>query len=301
MSKVLVTVMVFSLILGACTGGASVVTTPSTTVPSPVTTLPPAGTTTSTAPDSDTTTTTRAIPTNDCVVSRDTTVEGYAKACTVLGITIRSDEAVADEAFAAESDRLYNMLITRDDLVEAMLGVPIEGRILAQDQRITSMPEFTELYELFPGIDWNRRERAYPGSSEIPYFAGAEENLLCLEDDRNEGEDMFVRVFGLTIRRFGLDIVDPSTSTAINQAYGRAIAAGLWENTLAEINSDEYWMEGVQSFFDANLENNEEDREPNSSHNHVNTRAELQAYDPALWAIANSVFGDGEWRPTCPS
>lgn len=301
MSKVVGTVMALALVCGACTGDGTVSTTSSTTLPSPVTTLPPAGTTTISVPDSDTTTTTQTIPTNDCVVSTDTSVDGYTRSCIVLGITIRSDEAVTDKAFAAESGRVYNMLITREDLVEAMVGTAVEGRILGPDQRITSLPEFTELYELFPGIDWDGRERVYPGTAEIPYFTGGEENLLCSPDDRNEGEDMFVRVFGLTIRRFGLDVADPSTSTAINQAYGRAIAAGLWENTLAEINSDEYWMEGVQSFFDANLENNEEDREPNSSHNHVNTRDELRAYDPALWAIANSIFGDGEWRPTCPS
>ncbi|MGI9584966.1 MAG: hypothetical protein ACR2N7_05190 [Acidimicrobiia bacterium] len=301
MSKLAVAMVVVALVIAACTGsGDSEVTTSSTTTPAPVTTLPPASTTTSTVAVSETTTTTIAVPTNDCVVAADVSVEGYEKACTVLDIVLRSDEEVDDNAFAAQSDRIYNMLITRPDLTEAVAS-GAEGRIIGADQRITTLPEFTELYELFPGIDWDRRERAYPGSSEVPYFAGAEENLLCSDDDRNEGEDMFVRVFGLTIRRFGLDVVDPSTSTAIDQAYGRAIAAGLWENTLAEINSDEYWMEGVQSYFDANLENNDEDRAPNSSHNHVNTRDELRTYDPALFSVAESVFTDGTWRPTCPT
>jgi hypothetical protein len=301
MSKVAIAVVAFALVGAACTGGGGELTTSSTTSPSPVTTLPPADTTTSTSPNSEATTTTKPEPTNDCVVVSDVSVDEYAKACTVLGIVIRSGEAVDDAAFGVVSDRIYNMLITRPDLSGTIVSAGIEGRVIGTDQRITALPEFTELYELFPGIDWDGRERAYPGSVEIPYFAGAEENLLCLEDDRNEGEDMFVRVFGLTVRRFGLDVVDPSTSNAINQAYGRAIAAGLWKNTLAEINSDEYWMEGVQSYFDANLENIEEDREPNSSHNQVNTRDELRAYDPPLWAVANSVFGDGDWRPTCPT
>jgi hypothetical protein len=59
-------------------------------------------------------------------------------------------------------------------------------------------------------------------------------------------------------------------------------------------------MEGAQSWFDANLEDTAEEREPNSSHNEVDTRAELLDYDPTLAAIAASVYGDGTWRPACP-
>jgi hypothetical protein len=59
-------------------------------------------------------------------------------------------------------------------------------------------------------------------------------------------------------------------------------------------------MEGTQSWFDANIEDTAEDREPNSSHNAVNTRAELRDYDPPLATIAASVYDDGEWRPACP-
>jgi hypothetical protein len=110
-----------------------------------------------------------------------------------------------------------------------------------------------------------------------------------------------MRDFAITIRRFAMDIVDESTSAAIEQAYGVAIAEGKWQNTLAEINSEQYWAEGVQSFFDAHLEDNAEEREPISSHNHVNTRDELRAYDRALYEIALSVFGDTDWRPACSS
>ena len=45
---------------------------------------------------------------------------------------------------------------------------------------------------------------------DITIAAGAEENLLCLESDRYEGEDMFVRDFGWSMRRFGIAAVDPA-------------------------------------------------------------------------------------------
>ncbi len=58
-------------------------------------------------------------------------------------------------------------------------------------------------------------------------------------------------------------------------------------------NISEYWAEGVQSWFDTNRQND-------SSHNHVDTRAELKSYDPALAKLVEEVFGDGPWRYVRP-
>ncbi len=285
------------LVLAACTDQSeptSTTASTSTTTVAPLTTLAPQSTTTTLPPT--TTTTTEPLPTNDCVVGSETDVEGYTQGCSVLGFEIRAGEDVAPEAVTAMADHVYEMLVLRPDLTAAMLEQDVGFRVIGQDQRLTSLPEYGDLYDLYPGTDWARAARAFPGTDLIPYVAGAEENLLCLADDRYEGEDNFMRDLALAIRRFGLFVADPLTSELIDQAYGTAIAQGLWVNTLAEINSDEYWAEGVQSFFDANLEE-PEDRPPNSSHNHVDTRDELRLYDPTLHDLVWSVFGDNEWRP----
>lgn len=286
----------------ACTSSNADVIMTSTTDQTPITTLAPLGNTTTSAPGTDptTTTTTIALPENECVVGVDASVEGYGQGCSVLGIEILAPEDVEPSAVTAAAERVYEMLLTRPDLLAAVVDQELGGRIIDDEQRITDLYEFTDLYDQYPGFDWIRRGRSFPGTDLIPYFAGAEENLMCSEEDFYEGEDNFVRSFALTMKRFAIDTVDPATSLAIDQAYGRAIAQGLWTNTLAEINADEYWMEGVQSYFDANLEDTAEDREPNSSHNAIDTRDELRDYDPSLWTIAASVFGEGEWRPSCP-
>ncbi|HSJ70681.1 MAG TPA: hypothetical protein VLA29_03430 [Acidimicrobiia bacterium] len=290
-----------AITVAACTSSNAGVIVTSTTDQTPITTLAPLGSTTTSAPGTDpTTTTTIALPENECVVGADASVEGYAQGCSVLGIEILAPEDVEPSAVTAAAERVYEMLLSRPDLLAAMVDQGLAGRIIDEDQRITELPEFADLYDQYPGFDWIRRGRSFPGTELVPYFAGAEENLLCSDGDFYEGEDDFVRAFALTIKRFGIDTADPATSLAIDQAYGRAIAQGLWNNTLAEINADEYWMEGAQSYFDANLEDTAEDREPNSSHNAINTRDELLDYDPALWTIAASVFGEGEWRPSCP-
>ena len=296
-------ILAMSLIAAACSSSTTSQIVTSTSETLPVTTLPPtAGQAPTTSGPSATSTTSTTVPpaTNECVVAADTSVEGYAASCTVLGITIRASDEVDEAAVVAQAERVFEMLVTRPDLVTSLAESGIEGRVIPEGTRITSLPEFSDLYDLYPGTDWNRRGRSFPGTQEVPFFAGAEENLLCLEDDFYEGEDIFVRTLALTIRRFALEPADPATDLAIDQAYGQAIAAERWVNTLAEINSDEYWMEGTQSWFDANLEDTAEDREPNSSHNEVDTRAELLDYDPTLAAIAASVFGDGTWRPSCP-
>jgi hypothetical protein len=61
----------------------------------------------------------------------------------------------------------------------------------------------------------------------------------------------------------------------------------------ANSSSPQYWAEGVQSWFDTNRQND-------SSNNHVDTRAQLKFYDPALAKLVEEVFGDGPWRYVRP-
>ncbi|MEZ5175315.1 MAG: hypothetical protein R2823_03825 [Acidimicrobiia bacterium] len=228
-----------------------------------------------------------------------TSIDGYAKGCDVLGIEILAADEVDPDAVVQLSDRIFNMLINRPDLNAALVAAGVNARVIGKDQRLPELPEFGELYDLYPGTDWNRAARSFPGTDAIPLVAGAEENLLCLDGDRYEGEDSFLREMAMAIRRFGMIAVDPTTDARIEQAYATAIARGLWVNTLAEINSDEYWAEGTQSYFDSNLEE-PDDRPPNSSHNQIDTRDELREYDRFLSDTLVSVFDATGWRPTCP-
>lgn len=288
------------VLASACTGsGDAAATSSSSTSHAPLTTLtpPPSETTTTSGPP--TTTTTIPPPTNECVVGPQSSIEGYTQGCDVVGFEVLAADEVDGQAVFEVSDRIFNMLLARPDLNNALVVAGVNARVIGKDQTLRDLPEFGELYELYPGTDWDRAARSFPGTDLIPLVAGAEENLMCLDDDRFAGEDPFVRDFALAIRRFGMHTADPGTDARIEQSYAAAIAQGLWVNTLAEINSDEYWAEGTQSYFDVNLEE-PDDRPPNSSHNHVDTRDELRRYDPRLYDIALSVYGNTDWRPTCP-
>ena len=81
--------------------------------------------------------------------------------------------------------------------------------------------------------------------------------------------------------------LDAEFAKKLETAYSQAITNGLWRDTYAATNTAEYWAEGVQSWFDTNLES----AKPDGIHNHVNTRHELRVYDAALAALI------AEWLP----
>jgi hypothetical protein len=86
-----------------------------------------------------------------------------------------------------------------------------------------------------------------------------------------------------------MKVVDPTFDRRLKAAYDVSMSKGLWAKTYAAENYAEWFAEGTQSWFDTNRQND-------SIHNHVNTRAELKTYDPALAALCEEVFGDRPWR-----
>ena len=57
-------------------------------------------------------------------------------------------------------------------------------------------------------------------------------------------------------------------------------------------NPDEYWAEGVQSWFGLN-------DPPGPIHNYINTRTDLENYDPTLAGLIHEVFGDATISASC--
>ncbi len=82
--------------------------------------------------------------------------------------------------------------------------------------------------------------------------------------------------------------VDPTFNERLTNAYKSATSQGLWKGTYAAVDVAEYWAEAVQAWFDNNAENN-------ALHNSINTRKELEEYDPVVAALCREVFKDNEW------
>ena len=91
----------------------------------------------------------------------------------------------------------------------------------------------------------------------------------------------------------GLDRIDATFQQRLEFCFEAALAHGLWKGTYAANNADEYWAEGVQSFFGTN-------RPPDHDHNHVDTRDELRRYDRRLFELIKEIFVDTPWQYSPP-
>ena len=191
------------------------------------------------------------------------------------------------------------MLAKRPDVREAMIASGSRLCILAHDEFTTDQPEWAWLEKVpVPGFESmsikdyrDARARGMGGSATDPFCSCGEENLLAYEGDPYSTECIFIHEFAHNIHLRGLANVDATFDRRVKANYDAAMKAGLWKGKYASVNHHEYFAEGVQSWFDNNRENDHD-------HNHVNTRAELLAYDPGLVTLCREVFGDTELKYT---
>ncbi len=218
----------------------------------------------------------------------------YEKYLDAGGLPIVGSRRVDDRAFLVARDVLGHMMAKRPDVLRAMVERGAKLGILGADEITTDLPGHRDLYDVFPGTDWDVRTRGVGGTIDRPLASVGEENLLGIGEDRYIGECILVHEFGHSVLNLG---VDDATRERLRAAYAAAKEAGLWEATYAATDADEYWAEGIQDWFDANLEADPAD----GVHNRVNTRAELREHDPALAGILAEVFPDDDWRRTLPA
>ena len=175
-------------------------------------------------------------------------------------------------------------------------GTSLRVAVIGASEVTTDIPEYRPLGRLYPEKEYDKRTRGLGATAAVPVTSGAEENLLCYSTDRYRGENIFVHEFSHSIKRLGLDVIDPGFRARVQEAYDHARLNGLWTPTYSMANAEEYWAEGVQSYFDANRFADP----PNGIHNAVNTRAKLESYDPALFALIDRAFAGTSWKPRCP-
>ncbi len=211
------------------------------------------------------------------------------------GIPVIGSASVRDAAFAPACEIVSHMLALRPELRERLLANRIRVGIMAETEVTTDMPEHSDLNEAFPGTDWDARARGLGATIARPLTSCGEENLLALNGDRYAGESILVHEFGHTTWDLGVRLLAGGSGkqTELSAAFQAAITAGTFANTYAATNVAEYWAEGVQSWFNTNLE-----AEPaNGIHNSIDTRVELRAADAELARLVGEVFLDDAWQP----
>ena len=215
----------------------------------------------------------------------------YQKNVMLGSFPIVGSPKVTDEALLEAAWIVQHVLHGRQDILEAMAGQKVRLAVMAWNEFTTDVPEHAHLE---PAVYWDRRARGLGSTPEAPAVSCAEENLLAFPGDPYEKENILIHEFAHAMHEMGLNRVDPTFEERLRDGWEDARARGLWRGTYAITNPAEYWAEAVQSWFDDNREND-------ALHNRVNTRVELEEYDPALAALCAEVFGDGEWRYRKPN
>lgn len=219
----------------------------------------------------------------------------YQKYRDANGIPVLSSSAVADSAVVNACVVVVRMLSARDDVRQAMIARQMRVAVIARSEVTTDLPDYRNLYEMFPNEDDWDALRGVGATLIIPVSSAGEENLLCLPGDPNAGENMLVHTFATAVQ-LGLEAVDSTHAARVQAAYAAAEAAGLWQGTIAARNTIQYFAEGVEDWFDTSPDVSP----PNGVHNEINTREELQAYDPNLASLVNEAMPNDDWRPRCP-
>ncbi len=220
----------------------------------------------------------------------------YEKYVDLEGLPIIASEQVADEALRQARRLLSEMLTNRRDVLATLAANNVRVAIMAESSGITELPELSDLYEAFPDIDWDNRTRGggVGPTLQRPVLAIAEENLLCYSTDLFPYEDIFVHEAAHAVLNMGIEQQAGGAAfrQRLERAYQNALDDGLWHSTYAAENPDEYWAEGIQSWFDVN-------DPPGPIHNEINTRRELREYDPALAALVEEALGDVSVSTSC--
>lgn len=220
----------------------------------------------------------------------------YKKYVDASGIPIISSGDVADQALLNARAIVEEMVKTIPAVKAKMIENHIRVGIIGKNERPTQMPEYSDLYTAFPGTDWDNRARAYGATMARPLTTNCEENLLCLQSiDRYKGEELLSHEFSHAIHELGIKFINPNFDAQLQAAFNNTVTNNLWANTYARSDIREYWAEGVQCWFNCNLEA----IPANGVHNQINTRAELESYDPMLFNLIKTCFSSENKKFGC--
>jgi len=212
----------------------------------------------------------------------------YHKYLNAQGIPIISGESVDNLALLTAKSIIIKMLAKIPEVNKALVHNKAHILIVGARQQMSDLPEYTTFDKAVSetGIVMNDRARGMGPMLSAPYCSCGEENLLCLDHDRYKGQNILVHEFAHAIAIIGISFVDTSFRSVLNGVFLNAKKQGLWNNTYAMSNLDEYFAVGVQCWFNVSLKAVPSD----GIHNEISTRLELEYYDPVLYKLISKYF-----------
>jgi hypothetical protein len=216
--------------------------------------------------------------------------EFHQKHIDLHGFSIIGSAKVSSYALKEAAYLIKKMVGNRNELLSMLNQNKARYVVMARDEFTTDIPEHSDLK---PSQYWDYRARGLGATFARPAVTCGEENLLGIKGDPYAKENILIHEFAHALHQMALIQLNPNFQKRIEACYKNAITEKIWEGTYASTNENEYWAEGVQSWFNTNRENDHD-------HGYINTRKELKKADPQLAQLIKETFGDSEWRYEFP-
>ena len=218
----------------------------------------------------------------------------YTKYVDCRSLPIIGSEKVSDEAMLKANEIIRNMFTYRHDILKAMIDDGLRVVVLAETETLADVPDHKvkSSPRMIIGQDYILNPGEYGENLLVKEFAKAICTMVATRpfDPNFEKGRRDKQQYEL----YGVVRVDERYMKKLVELYNNAIDKGLLKKTAASMNPTDYYVEGVQSWFDCGGGN----QLTNSK-----TREELQKQDPGLAEFIADTFKHTQregfdWR--CP-
>lgn len=219
----------------------------------------------------------------------------YTKAVNVGGLPILATAKTCDRTLQMASEIVRKMLSRRPDVEAQLMRQRSFIAIFAVDERLTDLPEMSDLAgRPIPGDEKNTYDGlcGSGGSAKRPTVV-CERNLIGYYDPYGGRMSVMIHELGHTIQDMGLDA---SSKRRIVTAYNNALRAGLFPPAPGSgtpwimMNEHEFFACGTANWFNATDPGNPSNSPAQSG------RAQLRSYAPELYQILSEIYPDDNWR-----
>jgi len=208
----------------------------------------------------------------------------YTRYASADGTPIVATDKPVDESISRACRVVLDLSSEHPMARERMRSDHIYFIMMAKTEKTVQTPEYRSRGDL------DARARGFGNNPGLC----AEENVMCegRPADRWGGESICVHEYSHVMHLYVWNRVAPMFDQKVNAAYTNAVRTmRLYGNTYAASNAVEYFAEGVQNWYNTNLQSPRGEA-GDGVHNHINTRAELKEYDPMLYDLLATVLPD---------
>ncbi|MEX0811856.1 MAG: FISUMP domain-containing protein [Chitinophagales bacterium] len=212
----------------------------------------------------------------------------YTQYINCTGIPVIAPDGVPEQALRVGDETIEFMLTGLDEVKNKLIERGEYYILFGPGKTAQELPEFINTTVSEIGVYWDM-----PGAG-----ASTAAGLLCFaEDNPSPNHNIMVHEMVHMVDISGLRLLDSDFESELSSAYNNARSQGLWNNTYAMTNKEEYLAECVMIYYEVHFPFGPPGGDGNS--NDIITRAQLQNYDPTIYNIIASRFNSSFDVPGC--